>query len=58
MTVSHVGAQTVLNINFTFLSKEAEIIVVITVYTMHYQWQQFVQRTNNNSSNNNNNNMI
>jgi hypothetical protein len=37
MTVSHVGAQAVLNINFTFLSKEAEIIVVITVYSMHYQ---------------------
>jgi len=34
MTVSHVGAQGVLNINCTFLSKEAEIIVVILLFTL------------------------
>lgn len=54
MTVSHAGAQAVLDINCTFLSKEAEIIVDIIVYSLHYQWQQSAQRTINNNNNNNN----
>jgi hypothetical protein len=54
MTVSHVGAKAVLNINCTFLSKEAEIIIVIVLLTL------FTINENNlfRELNNNNNNMV